>query len=194
MNIFLRNSALACLMACGFSGLNAAEKVEPGFQASLGIISGTGNDMKAMKKGTGYTFGLGYEIPGNSAFSYRVYLNSLSFEGTDGSGLTKERPHFFGGLDVSAPLAGKLSGFGGVLLMSWNQAAPVNVTNPKFKDTVNSSGTKIGSAMNGAKLGCRLGLDYQFVEKVSVNLSWTLVQANLAYNPSWLTLGVTYKF
>jgi outer membrane autotransporter protein len=72
--------------------------------------------------------------------------------------------------------------------MSWNQA-PDGVTDPRFADT-----PTVGSRFNNVKLGGRAGVECYINTDLSVNLTYTVSQGNLAFNPSWLTLGVTYRF
>lgn len=194
MNKLFRYAAILGVMACGWTSVQAAEKEEGGYQASLSWITGTGSDMKAMKDGLGYTVGLAYEQPVTSSFALRFHLNAMSFDGPEGSGLTKSRPAFFGGLDVHMPITSGLSAYGGVIGMSWNQQGTESVTLPEFQDRVDSTKAKLSSRLNGTKVGFRMGLEYQVIEHLAVTAGWTVSQANLAYNPSWLNVGVVYKF
>ena len=194
MNKIFKYAAILAVTVCAGTAVQAAAQEEAGFQASLNWITGTGNDMKAMKNGLGYTLGLAYQNPVNSSFALRFHLNGMSFDGPDGSGITKNRPAFDGGLDAIVPVSGRLSAYGGVIGISWNQQSRVVVFNPAFQDRRDSAGTKISSRLDGTKAGLRMGLEYQIVDHLSANVGWTVCQANLAYNPSWLNVGVVYKF
>lgn len=193
MNRLFRNAAIAGLLIGSFAGLSAAEKGEPKITGSLGWVMGVGNDMDSMKDGFGYTFGMGYHIPTAQTFSYRIHLNAMVFDGAQGSGLNSGRPHIFGGLDLITPISGKVSAFGGIMAMSWNQAAAPSVSNPKFMDTW-SAGSRTASRLDGTKLALRAGLEYALTDQAAASLTYTISQANLAYNPSWLTLGFAFKF
>jgi len=188
MNKIFRNSALACLLIGGLSSLDAQEMPKNGWQASLDWVNDVG-DMKKMKDGLGYSLGLGYQF-NQETFGYRLYLTAMCFDSFDGTGFNKTRPHFYGGLDVCTTtfFNGSVSFFGGVLGMSWNQS-PEGVTNPRFTNTAN-----VGTKFNNTKLGGRVGAQYHINDEASVSLTYTVAQGNLAFSPSWLTLGATYRF
>jgi long-subunit fatty acid transport protein len=192
MNTIFRNGALACLMAGGFfsapAALGAQELSQSGWQASVDWVNEIG-DMKEMKNGFGYTLGLAYQFNLES-HGYRLYLNALCFDSFDGTGFNKQRPHFYGGLDVYTAtfFNGDVSFFGGILGMSWNQS-PEGVSDPRFTNTPN-----VGTKFNSVKLGGRAGVEYHINREASVSLAYTVCQGNLAFSPSWLTLGATYRF
>ncbi|MDR0498337.1 MAG: hypothetical protein LBH03_01220 [Holophagales bacterium] len=190
MNKLFRKGALTCLVMGGLfsaSGvLGAQDMSKNGWQASVGWINDIG-DMKEMKDGFGYSLNLAYQHNLES-YGYRLYLNALCFDSVEGAGFNANRPHFYSGLDVCTTtfFEGNVSFFGGVFGMSWNQS-PV-VTDPRF---TNSS---VGSKFNSVKLGGRAGLDYHINNDLSANLTYSVVQGNIAFSPSWVTLGVTYRF
>jgi len=191
MNKIFGNGALACLIMSGlFSAsdpLVAQEMPKNGWQASLDWVNEVG-DMKEMKDGLGYSISLAYQFNLES-YGYRLYLNAMCFDSYDGTGFNKNRPHFYGGVDVCTTtfINGNVSFFGGVLGMSWNQALD-GISDRRFYDTA------VGSRFNNTKLGGRAGVQYHINNDASVNLTYTVSQGNRAFTPSWLTLGVTYRF
>jgi len=163
------------------------------FELHLGYLGmDTGNDMKAMRDGTGYSFGVALPIKLSDSASLRLHLSSVFFEGVDGSGLTSKRPNIMFGLEVKKQVWDKLSVFGGPFGMKWNQN-PITATNPWFNDTV-ASGPMTSSYLEGIKLGVRVGLDYEINDLFVVHTFWTVAEANRRFTPSWVTIGGGVRF
>jgi hypothetical protein len=181
-------ASLVGLLALG-SSLVAADPTDPqGPQFHLGYMVSTGNDMKAMKNGTGYTATLAYNInvPGDLQLS--PHLTTIVFPGVDGSGLTNKRPTFMGGLDVRKPLGGGFTAIGGFMGVKWNQAGLAQIRLPEYK---NSS---TNSDLSGIKMGIRLGIAYDITKDFSVEAIWSAAEANQRFVPSWLALGGSVRF
>lgn len=162
-----------------------------GPEGSIGYMVNLGNDMKGIKDGTGYSLGLGYLIRASDQLMLRPHLSTVVFEGVSGSGMTRKRPNFFGGLDVIHSLGSGLSVGGGVFGMVWNQGV---ATAPNFVDSFNEAGTQTSSKVGSMKIGARVGLEYLITKELSAQAYYHVSEYNLRYNPSWLTVGLGYRF
>ncbi len=184
----MRKNILAALpmLALGFSALQGQEaSVRSPFEASLTSTIATA-DMKKISSGSnpvGYTLALGYRGELHPGLSTRVFLGFMSLSGLEGSGLeNKKRPQVHGGWDLIKDY-GPLSVFGGLTATQWKQA--VSATDPNF----------IGANKpEGIKLGARIGAEFAIGKGFSGTLAFEQTEFNRRFNPSWVSVGVVYRF
>jgi len=81
---------------------------------------------------------------------------------------------------------GKVTFFGGLGLVKWKQDSTAS---PAFTDEAGRN-----NAGKGTKVAGRVGLEYALTPKVHGVLSFTQTEFNKIYQPSWFSLGVTYRF
>jgi len=190
MTKFLRFAAAAALAAAPYAALKAQEAPMT-FELHLGYLGmDTGNDMKAMRDGTGYSLGVALPINLSDSAALRLYLSSVFFDGIQGSGLTAQRPNMMFGMEVKKQLWNKLSVFGGPFGMKWNQNI-LAATDVRFANNAATYNSDLGT---GVKLGARVGLDYEINDMFLVHAYWTVAEANRRFSPSWLTIGGAVRF
>lgn len=150
----------------------------------------------------GTTLGAALRIPVSEDFGYRVHANLLGFKGTTGSGLESAAPrHLYGGLDATQQLGKGWMVYGGLMAVKWKQDED-KITNPNYGDIARASGnTQLFPSTNntnnspkGVKLGVRVGVEKALSKSWAFNASFQQVEFNKIYNPSWLNVGLTYKF
>lgn len=183
---FSRSLALIPLLS--LSLFAAAPKF--GFEGQLGAVVSNGDLYKMTKTSslTGYSLGLSARIESTPDMGVRLFANLLSIRGEDGTGLEKAAPrHLNAGLDIYKE-TGKLTFFGGLGIMKWKQDSDT-ATLPKFTDLggLNNEG-------KGTKLAGRVGLEYAFTPKFHGVVSFTQTEFNKVYQPSWFTVGMSYRF
>jgi len=189
MTKLLKFAAAAVLAAAPFA-LKAQEEPMT-FELHLGYLGmDTGNDMKAMRDGTGYSLGVALPIKLSDSAALRLHLSSVFFDGVQGSGLTAQRPNMMFGVEVKKQVWDKLSVFGGPFGMKWNQN-PIAATDVRFANNAATYNSDMGT---GVKLGARVGLDYEITDLFVVHAFWTVAEANRRFSPSWLTIGGAVRF
>ena len=184
MTRFLKFVA-ATIIAASPCAVLSAQETPLASEFHLGLMLDTGNDMKAMRDGAGYSAGLAMAIRLTEGAYLRPHLSAIMFDGVEGSGLTAKRPNFMGGMDVKKNLAYNISVFGGVFGMKWNQSSRAD--DPMF------SGEE-GNLQSGIKLGGRIGVDYQINETFIVHAMWSVAEVNRRFSPSWVTIGGAVRF
>lgn len=184
----MRNNILAALpvLALGFSATHAQEaSTRSPFEASLTSTIATA-DMKKITSGSnpaGYTLALGYRGELHPGLSTRVFLGFMSLSGIEGSGLeNKKRPQLHAGWDIIKDY-GHLSVFGGLTTTQWKQS--INSTDPNFT---------AANRAEGIKLGARIGAEYIIGNGFSGTITFDQTEFNRRFNPSWVSVGVVYRF
>lgn len=185
MNAF-KKATFAGVLALGTT-LVAADGPQQGPEFHLGLMMNTGNDIKAMKKGSGWTASLGYNVPMAGDMVLHPHLTTIVFEGVEGSALTNKRPTFMMGLDVKKPLTDNLYAIGGFMGVKWNQGAVPTAADFKNNGTVTTD-------LGGIKLGLRAGLAYAINDQFSVEAVWHVAEANKRFVPSWLAVGASIRY
>lgn len=183
---FLAALGTASLGLCAQEGV---KWVAPEISAT--VMLGTGNDIKKMKNGTGYTVGVSYIIQISEHYAVRPHLEGVVFPGVEGSGLTNHRPNVVGGLDLCYEF-GKWSVAGGVGMMAWNQAN--GATAEGFVDAYNAGGTPIATKIRGMKGTGRVGFEYAFTKELRLQAYYRVAEANQTFMPSWVTVGLGLRF
>lgn len=168
-------------------------------EASLNTVIASQDMNKLVRSNNlaGYTLGLALRAEAKPGLNLRFHINLMSIRGADGTGLKNaNRPHFFGGMDVMQDLGSKWSVYGGLLGMQWKQNKN-QATNPSFNNSLPASSGFPNGGNNyteGTKFGYRVGAEYSLTKDLRCNLGFTQAEFNKVYNPSWYSLGVTYRF
>ncbi|BDU72539.1 outer membrane beta-barrel protein [Mesoterricola silvestris] len=182
--ILTRTIALLALLP---SGLHAQAPTF-GLEGQVSALVATGTLNRMVKTGNlaGYHAGLALRTGTSPGLGFRLYANLLSLRGVDGSGLESGTPHHLhAGLDV-LKVSGKVTFFGGMGILKWKQD---DTSSPTFTDAGGRN-----NAGKGTKLSGRLGLEYEISPKVHGVVSFTQTEFNKLYQPSWFSLGVSYRF
>ena len=184
----MKNLVLSALLVLGPGALSLPAQGAPDrgpYEASLSTTIGTA-DSKKISSGsnpTGYLLSFGLRTELHPALSTRVHFGFLSFSGKDGSGLENRNrlhPHF--GLDLMKDY-GALHVFGGLTGTQFRQA--VTASNPDFT---------LANRAEGVKLGYRAGAEYDIQKGFSATASFTQTEFNRKFNPSWVNVGLLYRF
>lgn len=167
-----------------------AEGPKFAFEGQVSVVGAHG-DMKKMVKSSaldGYNAGLAFRTATKGGIDVRLYANLMSLKGIEDSGLEKTSPsHLNVGVDFIRGF-GKLSVFGGFGMMKWKQEdSPTTL--PNFTDNNNKN-----NQGKGTKLAGRVGIEYAITDKLHGVFSFTQAEFNKVYQPSWLSLGVSYRF
>lgn len=155
------------------------------FEFNLNSVIANGDLNRMVRSGNlaGYTLGFGARSELRPGLNARLHLAFMSIRGADRTGLENaNRPHTTGGLDIMQDLA-KWTFYGGLTATQWKQAP--TATLPAYTG-LNTS--------NGVKLGYRLGAEYAFTKNVRANMAYSQSEFNKVLNPSWYSLGLTYRF
>jgi len=151
---------------------------------------------------TGASIGIGLRIPVSEDFGHRVYLNAMGFKGTVGSGMEDSTPrHLNLGWDVTQKLGQNWTVFGGLMAVKWKQDES-KVTDPNYGDIARPSGNaqlfpssaNTNNSPKGTKMGARIGVERLITKSLAFSLSFQQAEFNKIYNPSWLNVGLTYRF
>lgn len=166
-----------------------AQKVS--FEAGTAAVIGTGDLNRMVRTGNlvGYTFGGAVVIEPSAGLGHRFHLDLMSIRGLDGTGLESSSPkHLQFGYDVLFQATEKVSVFGGFIGMKWKQDEAKAIL-PDYTDLGNRN--NLGK---GTKLGARIGLEYSYSKNWKGVLGFTQTEFNKKYQPSWISLGLTYRF
>lgn len=186
---FTRSLALIPLLSLSLF----AEAPKFGFEGQFSGLVANGDLNKMVKSGnlTGYNAGVALRAETKPGMGFRLYANVLSIKGIDGSGLEKGTPrHLNAGLDIFSE-TGKMTFFGGMGIVKWKQD-DATTTRPDFSDSV--LGVTLNNKGKGTKVAGRIGMEYAFTPKLHGVVSFTQTEFNKVYQPSWLSLGVNYRF
>lgn len=163
------------------------------FEAQGSALVGNGDlvQMNDDKRMAGFSLGVAAHLLKEGGLGFRLHLNRASIKGAAGTGMENGTlAHTFGGLDITQQF-GKAMLFGGLMGTRWQQDMAL-ATNPEFADVV--GGKSYNNAGKGTKLGFRIGVEYALTPKLSAAVSFTQTEFNKVYQPSWLALGVNYRF
>ena len=153
------------------------------FNLNAVIANGDMNRMVRSNNLAGYTLGFGVRSEIRPGLNARLHLALMSIRGGDGTGLENaNRPQTTGGLDIMQDMA-KWTFYGGLTATQWKQGP--NSTLPAFSGT---------NTTNGVKLGYRIGAEYLFTKSLRANMAFNQGEFNKVLNPSWYSLGITYRF
>ncbi len=182
--ILMRSLALLALLPAGLPAQTPTFGFEG--QVSALVANGTLNRMIRTGNLAGYNTGLAFRVDHRPGLGLRLYANLVSIRGVDGSGLESGTPrHFNAGVDIVRE-TGKVTFFGGLGLLKWKQDS---TSSPSFTDEAGRN-----NAGKGTKLAGRVGLEYALTPKVHGVVSFTQTEFNKVYQPSWFSLGVSYRF
>jgi len=179
-------------LSCCALALQAAEPVWS-LEAQGSLLFGTGDmhRIREEKNPAGYSVGGAARFQPNPDLSFRLHADLASIKGKPGTGLEQSGPRrTLFGLDVARD-AGRFSVFGGLVGVQWKQDE-AQATLREFQDYAGT--TKVNNAGRGTKLGFRIGVDFALTENVRATASFTQTEFNKLTQPSWLALGVTYRF
>jgi hypothetical protein len=168
--------------------LAAAPKLTFEGQFSSVISAGDLNMMTDTGNLTGYSLGAAVRLATREGLSFRLHANLLSIRGNDGTGLENAAPkHFFGGMDICEEF-GKLTVFGGLMAVKWKQG---DATTPNYSVVLSPYSD---NRSKGTKFGGRIGVEYAITPALHGVASFNQTEFNRKTNPSWLSLGVSYRF
>ena len=157
------------------------------FNLNAVIANGDMNRMVRSNNLAGYTLGFGVRSEIRPGLNARLHLALMSIRGGDRTGLENaNRPQTTGGLDIMQDIA-KWSFYGGLTATQWKQGP--NPTLPAFSNT--PAGNNISG---GVKMGYRIGAEYSFTKSLRANVAFNQAEFNKVLNPSWYSLGLTYRF
>jgi hypothetical protein len=186
--MIIRPLLLSCC-ALALSASDSTWSLEP--QASFLFGTGDMRRLREDKNPAGYTLGGALRYQSSADFSLRLHANLFSMRGKIGSGLENDAPiRSFYGLDVARD-AGRWSVYGGLVGVQWKQARR-EATLKEFSDFVGS--TYYNNSSKGLKMGFRVGVDYALTDEVRATVSFTQTEFNKLYQPSWLAVGMVYRF
>jgi hypothetical protein len=153
------------------------------FNLNVVIANGDLNRMVRSNNLAGYTLGFGARSELRPGLNTRLHLALMSIRGADKTGLENaNRPQTTGGLDIMQDVD-KWTFYGGLTATQWKQGP--NPTLPAFSGA---------NTTNGVKMGYRIGAEYAFSKNIRANMAFNQAEFNKVLNPSWYSLGLTYRF
>ncbi len=167
------------------------------FEVQAGLIAPM-SDLKKMQgdeKGLGYTLGGAVRIAHSENFAYRFHANLAGIGLAKGTGMDAKGPkHLMAGMDLLHE-AGKWTFFEGLVGIKFKQDS-ATASDERFADwaLVAGKNTNKNNSPKGVKLGFRVGLEYAVTNQIRAQVSFTQAEFNKIYNPSWFTIGATYRF
>lgn len=178
---------LALLALIAMPAMAQTVSFETGATAVIAV--GDLNRMIRSNNLTGYTIGGAVVIEPKAGLGHRFHLDLMSIRGRDGTGLEGSSPkHLQFGYDVLYQATEKLSVYGGFIGMKWKQDE-TKATLPDYNDLNNRN--NLGK---GTKLGARIGVEYSYTKNWKGVFGFTQTEFNKKFQPSWFSLGLTYRF
>lgn len=168
------------------------------FEVNVSALLATGDTSRMVRTndvaGTSLSFAARIEIkPGTD---HRFHLGLMGLQFLHGSGMGNAAPkHLHAGYDLVHQATEKVSFFGGLTATRWKQDEG-EATNPLFKDqslTANPDASG-DNRPRGTKLGGRVGLQFAHTKHLSTVVTFTQTEFNKKFAPSWLSVGMTWRF
>lgn len=169
------------------------------FEVNVSALLATGDTMRMVRSndlaGSSLSFAARLEIkPGTD---HRFHLGLMGLQFTYGSGMGNAAPkHLHAGYDLVHEATPKLSFFGGLTATRWDQDEG-EATDPLYKDQPISSTNPNVSGDNrprGTKFGARAGFQIAHTKHLSTVVSFTQTEFNKKFSPSWISVGMTWRF
>ncbi|OQA36437.1 MAG: hypothetical protein BWY56_01406 [Acidobacteria bacterium ADurb.Bin340] len=162
------------------------------FEGNLGVVQAFGDlkDNMADKDNiAGYTFGVAARFQSRPGLGHRVFINALAIRGKEGTGMDTYSPkHLNAGYDICLDTTENLTVFGGLGIVKWSQDT-ASITLPDFSDE-----NDLNNRGKGTKVAGRIGLEYKLGKGFAGQVAYTQTEFNKKFNPSWFTVGVSYRF